>query len=120
MCCRHPSLQLAGFCGKMLQKPLTVVEPPHTWSDTQWRDMQTADFTAQNGSLNNCSNDQSAAALKLAGGTAPKPKYKLTGIKIGGKQVALPKAGKTCCSNFSGILLYAHRLASICHFANLG
>lgn len=47
------------------------------------------------------SDDQGAPAVKLAGVTATKPKYKLTGIKIGGKQIALAKSGEQRHSTWS-------------------
>ncbi len=98
-----------GFCGTMLQKPLAPVEPPQTWSQTQWQDMQ----TLNTGSL---SDDQGAPAVKLAGVTASKPKYKLTGIKIGGKQVALAKSGKQRYSTWS----QNFQITGLCCVAILG
>ncbi|CAL8464578.1 g4113 [Coccomyxa elongata] len=75
----------------MLQKPLPPIELPQIWSQTQWQDMQTLNTDGQQ-RAGSSSDDHGAPAVKLAGVTASKPKYKLTGIKIGGKQVALAKS----------------------------
>ena len=108
-----------GFCGTMLQKPLAPVEPPQTWPQTQWQDMQTLNTVGQRGA-GSVSDDQGAPGVKLGGVTAPKPKYKLTGIKIGGKQVTLAKSGEqghsSWLQNFSvTIFLVFAFLAFSCH-----
>ncbi len=82
---------MAGFCGNMLQKPLAAAKPAHAWPDTQWQDMQNTSLTGPREPMSNYLSDQGAAAIKLAGSATAKPKFR---IKIGGKQVALPKAGE--------------------------
>jgi len=82
----------------MLQRPLAPVESPYIerspWPQTKWDDMQTMDLNNQPGVGLDGLTDQGTSAPRKSSGPAPKPKFKLTGIKIGGKQIVLPKAGE--------------------------